>query len=184
MPGSAIQLIKQDSNGNITVVKEALQIIKNLEGNVAVCNVVGPLRTGKSYILNLLLKQNNAFELGGSVDSCTRGIWMWDTPIKHKNKHGEFNLILLDTEGLGSTDRSTKLDNHIFVLSLLLSSYFILNTKNVIDRDAIKKLAIMSDLSKFINSSIGENQEQKLVVSSPDFVWVLRDFFLDRKGRT
>ena len=68
---------------------------------------------------------------------------MWDTPIKHKNKHGEFNLILLDTEGLGSTDRYPHLDNKIFVLNLLISSFFVLNTKNVIDRDAIKKLAIM-----------------------------------------
>jgi hypothetical protein len=109
---------------------------------------------------------------------------MWDTPIKHRNKHGEFNLILLDTEGLGSTDRDPQLDNKIFVLSLLLSSYFVLNTKNVIDRNAIKQLAIMSDLSKFINSNISDNQEQKLVVSSPDFVWVLRDFFLSLKGRT
>ena len=162
----------------------ALQILQKLEGNVAVCNVIKPLRTGKSYILNILLNKKNGFELGGNVDSCTRGIWMWDTPIKHKNKHGEFNLILLDTEGLGSTDRDPHLDNKIFVLSLLLSSFFVLNTKNVIDRDAIKKLAIMTDLSKFINSSIGENQEQKLVVSSPDFVWVLRDFFLNLNGRT
>jgi hypothetical protein len=155
-----------------------------MKGNIAVCNVVGPLRTGKSYILNLLLNQKNGFELGGKVDSCTRGIWMWDTPIKHKNKYGEFNLILMDTEGLGSIDRETKLDNKIFVLSLLLSSFFVLNTKNVIDRDAIKKLAIMADLSKFINTSIGENQEQKLAISSPDFAWVLRDCFLDLNGKT
>ena len=57
----------------------------------------------------------DGFELGGTVESCTRGIWIWDTPIKHKNKHGEFNLILMDTEGLGSTDRDTELDNKIFV---------------------------------------------------------------------
>ena len=163
-----------------------MTIIQNLEGNVAVCNVVGPLRTGKSYILNLLLNEKNAFELGGSVDSCTRGIWMWDTPIKHKNKHGEFNLILMDTEGLGSNDRGTELDNKIFVLSLLLSSYFVLNTKNVIDRDAIKKLAIMADLSSFINSSINnkDDQNKNFALNSPDFVWCLRDFFLDLNGRT
>jgi hypothetical protein len=92
-------MVDQDDNGTFKINKKALEIIQNLQGNVAVCNVVGPLRTGKSYILNLLLNQKNGFELGGSVDSCTRGIWMWDTPIKHKNKHGEFNLILMDTEG-------------------------------------------------------------------------------------
>ncbi len=109
--------------------------------------MVGPLRQGKSFILNLLLNQNNGFELGGDIYSCTRGIWMWNTPIKHINKHGEFNLILMDTEGLGSSDRAPEHDNKIFVLSLLLSSYFVFNTKNAIDRDAIKKLGIMADLS-------------------------------------
>ena len=52
----------------------ALQILQKLEGNVAVCNVIGPLRTGKSYIMNILLNKKNGFELGGNVDSCTRGI--------------------------------------------------------------------------------------------------------------
>jgi hypothetical protein len=132
----------------------------------------------------LLLNEKDGFELGGTVESCTRGIWIWDTPIKHKNKHGEFNLILMDTEGLGSTDRDTELDNKIFVLSLLLSSYFVLNTKNVIDRDGIKKLAIMTDLSNFINSSINNGREQNFAVNSPDFIWCLRDFFLDLKGKT
>jgi hypothetical protein len=129
------------------------------------------------------LNQKNGFELGGSVDSCTRGIWMWDTPIKHKNKHGDFNLILLDTEGLGSPDRNPQDDNKIFALSLLLSSYFIYNTKSVIDRDAIRKLGIMADLSNFINSSIN-NRETNVSVHLPDFVWCLRDFFLNLNGRT
>ncbi len=175
----------QDNNGNLVIKEEALKIIQNLKGDVAVCIVVGPLRTGKSFILNLLLNQNNGFELGGDISSCTRGIWMWNIPIKHKNKHGEFNLILMDTEGLGSSDRAPEHDNKIFVLSLLLSSCFVFNTKNAIDRDAIKKLGIMADLSKFIDSSIGENQEKNSASSnSPDFVWCLRDVFLKLKSIT
>jgi hypothetical protein len=127
----------------------------------------------------LLLNEKDGFELGGSVDSCTRGIWIWDTPIKHKNKHGEFNLILMDTGGFGSTDRNTELDNKIFVLSLLLSSYFVLNTKNVIDRDAINHLNIMNDLSNYI--SINNEVNQNYSINLPDFVWILRDFFLKLK---
>ena len=83
-----------------------MQIIQNLDGNVAVFNVAGPHRTGKSFILNMILNRKGGFTVGSTQESCTRGIWMWDTPIKHKNKHGEFNLIFLDTEGLGSTDKS------------------------------------------------------------------------------
>jgi hypothetical protein len=176
--------VDQDNNGNLVIKEEALKIIQNLKGDVAVCIVVGPLRTGKSFILNLLLNQNNGFKLGGDISSCTRGIWMWNTPIKHRNQHGEFNLILMDTEGLGSSDRAPEHDNQIFVLSLLLSSYFVFNTKNAIDRDAIKKLGIMGDLSKFINSNIGENQENSVASNSPDFIWCLRDVFLNLRDKT
>ena len=166
-----------------------MDIIKGLKGNVAICDVVGPYRSGKSFILNLILNQKKGFTIGTTFQSCTRGIWMWDTPIKHKNKHGEFNLILLDTEGLGSTDTKPELDNKIFVLSLLLSSYFVLNTKTVIDRNAIKQLGVMTDLSKFINSSYENSQdeskeEQRLCLNSPDFVWIVRDFYLDLNNQT
>ena len=144
-------MITQDTNGNFVEVQEALEIIKGLHGNVAVCDVVGPNRSGKSFILNLILNRKEGFTLGKTQKSCTRGIWMWDTPIKHN--YGEFNLILLDTKGLGSYDTKPELDNKIFVLSLLLSSFFIFNTKNVIDRTAIKQLGIMTDISKFINTN-------------------------------
>ncbi len=84
----------QDNNGNFLIKEEALKIIQNLKGDVAVCIVVGPLRTGKSFILNLLLNQNNGFELGEDISSCTRGIWMWNTPIKHKNRHGDSSFLI------------------------------------------------------------------------------------------
>jgi hypothetical protein len=160
-----------------------------LHGNIAVCDVVGPYRSGKSFILNLILNRKEGFTLGKTQKSCTRGIWMWDTPIKHKNDHGEFNLILLDTEGLGSYDTKPELDNKIFVLSLLLSSFFIFNTKNVIDRTAIKQLGIMTDISKFINTNYGVGQtdtkeDQRLCLNSPDFVWTVRDFYLDLNEQT
>ena len=164
-----------------------MDIIKNIDGNVAVCAIVGQYRCGKSYILNLMLDKKQGFELGDTFESCTKGIWMWSTPIKHKNEHGEFYYILLDTEGLGSPNSKAEHDNKIFILSLLLSSLFIYNTKNVIDRNAIKQLAIMSNLSKFINNSIQQdelengNKEETMNLNSPDFIWTVRDFFLGLK---
>jgi hypothetical protein len=154
---ASIELVTQDKNEKFVINQNALEILRILKGKIAVCSIVGQVRTGKSYILNCVLNKKNAFEKGGSVNSCTRGIWMWNTPIKHKNKNGEFNLILLDTEGLGSPDRNPEFDNKLFVLNFLLSSYLIHNTKNVIDRDSIKKLAIIADLSKYINNNINNN---------------------------
>lgn len=188
VPGAPIQLISQE-NGKFTINNKALDILKSLNGSIAICSVVGPYRTGKSYILNLLLNRPNGFVLGSELVSCTRGIWMWDTPIKHRNEHGEFNLILLDTEGLQSIDSTPEYDNMIFVLCLLLSSLFVYNTKNVIDREAIRKLGIMTDLSRHIDSGSGDIEEKPsnavdvrdMNVNLPDFIWSVRDVFLDNK---
>ena len=192
VPGRPIQLISQEG-GKFTINNEALDILKHMNGSIAICSVVGPYRTGKSYILNLLLNRPNGFVLGETLKSCTRGIWMWDTPIRHRNEQGqEFNLILLDTEGLQSTDSTPELDNMIFVLGLLLSSLFVYNTKNVIDREAIRKLGIMTDLSRHIDSGSGsiDSRENRppnaadvrdMVVNLPDFIWSLRDVFLENE---
>ena len=189
----------EDKNGHLEINNEALNIIKSLEGNIAVCSVVGSYRTGKSFILSSILNTTKGFELGLTTESCTKGIWMWDTPIRHKNDHGEFNLILLDTEGLESPQARPKRDEQLFILSLLLSSFFIYNSKNVIDRESIKKLTIMNKLTSFIKfeyfdeSFITSTQalnpnhdldEAYIVQNSPDFVWVLRDFFLSLNGKS
>lgn len=42
------------------------------------------------------------FELGSTVESKTKGIWMWCLP--HPTKAGT-TLVLLDTEGLGDVDK-------------------------------------------------------------------------------
>ena len=115
---------------------------------------------------------------------------MWDTPIKHRNKNDElFNLILLDTEGLGSPKAKPERDTKIFVLSLLLSSMFVYNTTRVIDREAIQKLAIMNNLSKIIDSGIEstnteDTNKNSILLNSPDFIWVLRDTFLSLNGQS
>jgi len=40
--------------------------------------------------------------LGRTVQSCTKGLWIWGKPMKiDENLHA----VLIDTEGLGSCDR-------------------------------------------------------------------------------
>ncbi len=46
----------------------------------------------------------SGFALGGTIESKTKGIWMWCVP--HPTKAGT-TLVLLDTEGLGDVDKVT-----------------------------------------------------------------------------
>ncbi len=49
-----IQLIEFDEN-RFEINREALKIIRSIEEEVVVVSVVGKVKTGKSYLMNLLL---------------------------------------------------------------------------------------------------------------------------------
>ena len=60
--------------------------------------ILGPYRTGKSYLLNRLigLDRKAGFAVGGTINACTKGIWLWGEPIQV----GDTSYIFLDSEGL------------------------------------------------------------------------------------
>jgi hypothetical protein len=120
----AIQLVEIDDKGNCHLNPKAMAIIKGIKTKVGVISVVGPYRTGKSFLLNRLLGQQDGFEIGPTVQSCTRGIWIWGRPVKVSE---DMHVILMDTEGLGSCNRTMNIDIKIFTLSVLLSSMFVYN---------------------------------------------------------
>ena len=94
----AIQLISKNSKDDLVINDAALEIIKNIEGKIAVFMVVGPYRQGKSYILNRLI-DSNCFKVGHTDNSCTKGLWMPKKTFKHLNSKGEpLNVIYFDTE--------------------------------------------------------------------------------------
>jgi len=70
---------------------------------------VGKYRTGKSYLINKLLLDKPAFQIGSSVNACTKGLWMYKDVVKTKEE-GKFVLVL-DTEGLGAMDVNKKSDS-------------------------------------------------------------------------
>jgi hypothetical protein len=74
VPGKPIKLIKENENRQLELDNESLNKINGLEGSVAICGIVGHYNSGNTFIASLLLNKSNAFELGPTVDSCTRGI--------------------------------------------------------------------------------------------------------------
>ena len=129
---------------SLNVNPRALQILKEISGPVCVLAVVGPCRTGKSYILGRLISnsaQQCQFKLGHKMDPETMGIWMWDRPFKHSLKNGEeVTMVLLDTEGIDAASASDLSDSQIFTLSVLLSSLLIYNSVAVPKREDLQKM--------------------------------------------
>ena len=178
-----IQFITIDNNGMCQLTKESEQLISKINSNVAVICIAGIYRSGKSYLLNRLLGRQDGFEIGPTIASCTKGLWIWGEPIKIKNSNTE--VLIIDTEGLASAfeDRNESIDMVIFCLSLLLSSLFIYNSMKNIDESAIENLALVLNFAKKIQSKFKE--VGNYVSNFPSFMWVLRDFALeliDEKG--
>jgi hypothetical protein len=86
----AMQLIYFDADQNSSfltleymVNNEALEVLKSVPSPIGVISVVGMYRTGKSYLMNrMILDRNAGFGVGPTVNPCTKGLWIWGSPIK------------------------------------------------------------------------------------------------------
>ena len=146
---------------------------------VTVICIVGPYRTGKSYLLNRIMGKNYGFPLGPTLQAKTKGIWMWVGDFLDDSDRA---LILLDTEGLHDPQKGdASHDSNMFALSLLLSSVFIYNTKGTIDAKSLDGLHFATELSQFISADSKNktlNEGQNFAQHFPSFIWAIRDHHL------
>ena len=103
MASKIIRLVERNEKENKLILnKDALKAIENIKGNIGVCLIVGPYRSGKSFLMNNLSGLNNAFKIGHwSEEAETKGIWMNSEPVKITNNNSggeEINIIFMDTE--------------------------------------------------------------------------------------
>ncbi|KAM9259226.1 guanylate-binding protein 1-like [Morus bassanus] len=176
-------LIANTPTEGLVVRQEALRVLSEVTQPVVVVAIAGPYRTGKSYLMNRLAGRRRGFSLGSSVQSHTKGIWMWCAPHPRRPGH---TLVLLDTEGLGDVQKGdAKNDTWIFLLSVLLSSTLVYNSRGTIDQQAVDQLHYVTTLAEKVKlkaapkESAGEVEDsEKFALFFPHFVWAVRDFTL------
>ena len=110
-----------------------------MKGPFGVVAVAGMYRTGKSYLLNrMILNRPSGFGVGPTINPCTKGLWIWKSPVHGTTQEGEpMDVLVIDSEGLGALDEDSNHDVRIFSLAILLSSSFIYNSVGSIDENAL-----------------------------------------------
>ena len=190
---SAAPFVRLGEAGKWEIQPEGAQLLQRIEAPIVVVAVAGLYRTGKSFFLNTLAGNTAArakagFRVGSTTESCTRGIDVC-VPDGDAGQCGRGSLVLLDTEGLASMEQDEAYDAQVFALSLLLSSYFVLNSMGVIDEAAVDRLYLIGELSKHISVSAaaaegpagGGGGAAELASFFPPFLWLLRDFVVDMR---
>ncbi|KAM4872170.1 guanylate-binding protein 7-like [Thomomys bottae] len=174
----------ENEKEQLMVNPKAVRVLEKITQPVVVVAIVGMYRTGKSYLMNQLAGKNHGFQLGSTVRSQTKGIWMWC--VTHPTKP-QFTLVLLDTEGLGDVEKGDpKNDSWIFALSVLLSNTFVYNSMGTINQQVLEQLFYVTELTELIRAKSTRMSDEmedsnEFVSFFPDFVWAVRDFILELK---
>lgn len=141
--GKAINFIVYDKEDGFEVSEEAKEFLLQMKDeDLGVIAVAGKYRTGKSFLLNRILLQQTAdkgFGVGPTINPCTKGLWLWNQPIEltDPRTNKPFKCLVVDSEGIGAFNEDQNHDTRIFLLALLLSSYFIYNSMGTIDENAL-----------------------------------------------
>ncbi|CAF2091248.1 unnamed protein product [Brassica napus] len=181
-PPRPIRLVYCDEKGKFRMDPEAVATLLLVKEPIGVVSVCGRARQGKSFILNQLLGRSNGFQVASTHKPCTKGLWLWSSPIKRTALDGsEYNLLLLDSEGIDAYDQTGTYSTQIFSLAVLLSSMFVYNQMGGIDEASLDRLSLVTQMTKHIRvkASEGTSSRSELGQFSPIFVWLLRDFYLD-----
>ncbi|KAK6469537.1 guanylate-binding protein 1-like isoform X2 [Huso huso] len=176
-------LIENSSTGQLHVNQQALEILSQIDQPVVVVAIVGLYRTGKSYLMNKLAGKRSGFSLGATIQSHTKGIWMWCVPHPCKPGH---TLVLLDTEGLGDVEKGDqKNDCWILALAVLLSSTLVYNKHLLVKCVFLRAGRYVTELTDLIKvksqDSASDEEDIHFVRYFPQFIWAVRDFTLELK---
>ncbi|KAK2455449.1 guanylate-binding protein [Trifolium repens] len=130
--------------------REGLEAIQRITNPIASVAVIGPHRSGKSFLLNQLLSLScyEGFGVGHMRDVKTKGIWVWGTPIEVDIDGVRTSVLYLDTEGFESVGKSNVYDDRIFALATVMSSVLIYNLPETIREADISRLSFAVELAE------------------------------------
>ena len=137
---SSVSLVKYNEEERKMIVNhDATDMLRRICKPVAVLGICGPYRSGKSYFGSKFMRADD-FKVSRGHDPCTKGIRMSTSVLESE----EFAIVFLDTEGIGAAQASEASSNEevmkYLIITALLCSYLIYNTKGMITQDHLNQL--------------------------------------------
>ncbi|OAY82516.1 Guanylate-binding protein 4 [Ananas comosus] len=147
----AFPIVEPDpDHTKLHLAREGLEAIRRIKNPIAAVAVIGPYRSGKSFLLNQLLSLScdKGFGVGHMRDTKTKGIWVWGTPVEMVLDGTKVSVVYLDTEGFESVGKSNVYDDRIFALATVLSSVLIYNLPETIREADISRLSFAVEIAE------------------------------------
>ncbi|XP_028914509.1 RING finger protein 112-like isoform X1 [Ornithorhynchus anatinus] len=194
--GEPLQLVGV-KRGKLVVLEDSFQ--RSLERKeiadlpICIISIIGEQRKGKSFLLNYLLRRlENPFQesaddswMGKSdefltgflwysgVERITKGIWIWSKPFLMDRTTGDARdkvaVFLVDTEGTLDFAADKETSVKISTISMLLSSFLILNTDKLVGETDMEYLEMFLDLAKELSKSLEWQPVQHLDILVRDW---------------
>ncbi|XP_064626591.1 guanylate-binding protein 5-like isoform X2 [Lineus longissimus] len=159
----------------LEVDKDALGQVMAISKKLYVISIIGPTRSGKSYLLDRLFTgKNPGFKVGHKIEPKTQGIWM--LILDHPEKE-DYQLLILDIEGYGkSCAVDTYMEEMIQAIAFGVSSTIIANEQRIIGESEVEKLALFTEIAKHIVPNERSDESD-----GPLLVYVVHNFTLKRE---
>ncbi|KAL1547179.1 guanylate-binding protein 4-like [Salvia divinorum] len=178
----AFPIIEPDpGHTKLRLSREGLEAIEKITTPIAAVAVIGPYRSGKSFLLNQLLSLScdEGFGVGHMRDTKTKGIWVWGTPVELDINGVTTSVFYLDTEGFESVGKSNVYDDRIFALATVMSSVLIYNLPETIREADISRLSFAVELAE---EFYGRVKGQDVAFEPAKLLWLIQRDFLQGKS--
>ncbi|XP_015575881.1 guanylate-binding protein 4 isoform X1 [Ricinus communis] len=178
----AFPIIEPDpGHTKLRLASDGLEAIRRITTPIAAVAVIGPYRSGKSFLLNQLLSLScyEGFGVGHMRDTKTKGIWVWGTPVELDINGVKTSVFYLDTEGFESVGKSNVYDDRIFALATVMSSVLIYNLPETIREADISRLSFAVELAE---EFYGRVKGQDVAFEPAKLLWLIQRDFLQGKS--
>lgn len=178
----AFPIVEPDpGHTKLRLSREGLEAIERISTPIAAVAVIGPYRSGKSFLLNQLLSLScyEGFGVGHMRDTKTKGIWVWGTPVEMNIGGVKTSVIYLDTEGFESLGKSNVYDDRIFALATVMSSVLVYNLPETIREADVSRLSFAVELAE---EFYGRVKGEDVAFEPAKLLWLIQRDFLQGKS--